>query len=381
MGLQACLMSYNLSMVLHINGEEKEFPEGLTLAALLAQLGMKADRIAVELNLEIVARANWDSIFLKTGDKLEIVHFVGGGSGREPGSGTAQMSEAEHISQDEDWNCPTCTAANLSDFCASCGEKRPSPHDLSMGHLLSHASETLFHWDSKIFRTLRVLFTRPGVLSAAYVSGRRKPYVHPFQVFFIANVLYFFLFPVLGWSGLKTPLAIYQTNMGYKGWASRKAAHRAEVKGMSMGEFTQRFDHAADVESRSLVLLMVPLFALAAWVLEWRKRRFFAEHVVFALHFYAFWIISILIVLYGGAFAVLLAWRSLGHAVSFRHLDARLFEVSEIIVAIYLALALRRFYGDSKPAAIIKAVLLAGSTYYVLQAFRFVLFLTALYSA
>jgi thiamine biosynthesis protein ThiS len=368
-------------MVLHINGEEKEFPEGLTLAALVAHLGMKPDRVAVELNLEIVARANWDSVFLKTGDKLEIVHFVGGGSGPEPGNGTARISEAEQISEGEDWTCPSCNAANPSDFCASCGEKKPSPHDLSMGHLLSHAGETLFHWDSKIFRTIRLLFNRPGLLTSEYVNGRRKPYVHPFQVFFIANLLYFLLFPILGWSGLKTPLVIYQTDMSYRVWASRMAAHRAEVKGVSMGEFTQRFDHAADVESRSLVLLMVPLFALAAGVLGWSKRRFFAEHVVFALHFYAFWIITILIVLYGGAFAVLLAWKSLGHAVSFRYLDARLFEVSEIIVATYLALALRRFYGDSKPTAIIKAVLLAGSTFYVLQAFRFVLFLTALYSA
>ena len=374
-------MSYNLSMVLQINGEEKEFPEGLTLAALVGHLGMKPDRVAVELNLEIVARANWDSVFLKTGDKLEIVHFVGGGSDREPGDGNATISEAEQISQGGYWTCPSCTAANPNDFCASCGEKKPSPHDLSMGHLLSHAGETLFHWDSKIFRTTRVLFARPGLLSSEYVSGRRKPYVHPFQVFFIANLLYFLLFPILGWSGLKTPLVIYQTDMSYRVWASRMAAHRAEVKGMSMGEFTRRFDHAADVESRSLVLLMVPLFALAAWALEWRRRRFFAEHVVFALHFYAFWIISILIVLYGGASAVLQALKSHGHAVSYGHADARLFEAADVFVTIYLTLALRRFYGDSNPAAIIKAFLLAGSTYYVLQAFRLVLFLAVLYSA
>jgi len=373
-------------MVLHINGEEKEFPDGLTLAALVAQLGMKPDRVAVELNQSIVQRGQWEHTELHTGDSLEIVHFVGGGSGRElqvraaPGGEAEQRSQVED-SGEHDWICQTCTAANRSAFCASCGEKRPGPYDLSIGHLLSHAGETLFHWDSKIFRTLRVLFTRPGLLGAEYVRGRRKPYVHPFQVFFIANLLYFFLFPVLGWSGLKTPLVIYQTDMSYKEWASRMAAHRAAVKGMSMGEFTRHFDHAADVESRSLVLLMVPLFALAAWVLEWRKRRFFAEHVVFALHFYAFWLISILIILYGGAFAVLLALKPWIHTVSFQHLDLRLFEVAELIIAIYLVLALRRFYGDSVPAAIIKAVLLAGSTYWVLQAFRFVLFLTALYSA
>ena len=66
-------------MILTINGESRDFPDGITLAALVAQLGMKADRVAVELNLEIVPRPQWDSTVLKNGDKLEIVHFVGGG--------------------------------------------------------------------------------------------------------------------------------------------------------------------------------------------------------------------------------------------------------------------------------------------------------------
>ncbi|HKV95637.1 MAG TPA: sulfur carrier protein ThiS [Candidatus Angelobacter sp.] len=67
-------------MTLQINGEQREFPDGLTVAALVAQLAMKPDRVAVELNLEIVPRSNWDTTVLKTGDKLEVVHFVGGGS-------------------------------------------------------------------------------------------------------------------------------------------------------------------------------------------------------------------------------------------------------------------------------------------------------------
>jgi sulfur carrier protein len=71
---------YNLAMLLHLNGEEREFPDSLTVAALVAQLGMKPDRVAVELNLEIVPRANWNNTTLKTGDKLEVVHFVGGGA-------------------------------------------------------------------------------------------------------------------------------------------------------------------------------------------------------------------------------------------------------------------------------------------------------------
>lgn len=66
-------------MTLEINGETRDFPEGLTLSGLVAQLGMKTDRVAIELNLEIVPRSAWDSIHLKNGDRLEIVHFVGGG--------------------------------------------------------------------------------------------------------------------------------------------------------------------------------------------------------------------------------------------------------------------------------------------------------------
>lgn len=69
-------------MILQLNGESREFPDGLTLAALVDHLGMKPDRVAVELNLEIVPRPKWQETQLNTGDKLEIVHFVGGGVDR-----------------------------------------------------------------------------------------------------------------------------------------------------------------------------------------------------------------------------------------------------------------------------------------------------------
>ena len=70
-------------MKLQINGEERDFsdvPASLTLAALVAKLGMKPDRVAVELNREIVPRDLWAETRLTDGDRLEVVHFVGGGS-------------------------------------------------------------------------------------------------------------------------------------------------------------------------------------------------------------------------------------------------------------------------------------------------------------
>ncbi len=67
-------------MHLQINGEDKDFSDLSTVADLVKTLGAKPDRVAVELNRNIVPKREWDSTPLKDGDTLEIVHFVGGGS-------------------------------------------------------------------------------------------------------------------------------------------------------------------------------------------------------------------------------------------------------------------------------------------------------------
>ena len=66
-------------MLLHINGDPRNFDGPLTLAALIEQLGMKTDRVAVELNRDIVPRDRWPQTQLADSDRVEIVHFVGGG--------------------------------------------------------------------------------------------------------------------------------------------------------------------------------------------------------------------------------------------------------------------------------------------------------------
>lgn len=67
-------------MNLTINGEKRQFTSVSTISELLDQLGMKPDRVAVELNRELIGRDRWNNTQLADGDKLEIVHFVGGGS-------------------------------------------------------------------------------------------------------------------------------------------------------------------------------------------------------------------------------------------------------------------------------------------------------------
>ena len=67
-------------MNLTINGENRSLAPVESLHALVEQLGMKSDRVAIELNREIVPRDQWAQTPIRDGDRLEIVHFVGGGS-------------------------------------------------------------------------------------------------------------------------------------------------------------------------------------------------------------------------------------------------------------------------------------------------------------
>ena len=69
-------------MLLVINGQSREFLElsaETKIIDLLVVLGLKNDRVALEQNGEIVSRAVWAETPVRSGDKLEIVHFVGGG--------------------------------------------------------------------------------------------------------------------------------------------------------------------------------------------------------------------------------------------------------------------------------------------------------------
>ena len=66
-------------MRVELNGESKELDEGTALSTLIEQLSLAPERVAVELNREVVRRADWPATRLNDGDRVEIVHFVGGG--------------------------------------------------------------------------------------------------------------------------------------------------------------------------------------------------------------------------------------------------------------------------------------------------------------
>ena len=66
-------------MRIKLNGETKDVDDGTTLLSLVEQLSLAPERLAVELNQEVVRRAEWPEVKLSDGDRVEVVHFVGGG--------------------------------------------------------------------------------------------------------------------------------------------------------------------------------------------------------------------------------------------------------------------------------------------------------------
>lgn len=67
------------TIMLTVNGDSMQVAAGLTCAGLIAQLALDMRKVAVERNLEIVPRSTYAAVRLEAGDRLEIVHFIGGG--------------------------------------------------------------------------------------------------------------------------------------------------------------------------------------------------------------------------------------------------------------------------------------------------------------
>ena len=72
-------MSVDVSVGIKVNGEHRRVPAGLSVAQVLVEIGLDPAKVAVERNLEIVARSSLGEVRVADGDVYEIVHFVGGG--------------------------------------------------------------------------------------------------------------------------------------------------------------------------------------------------------------------------------------------------------------------------------------------------------------
>ena len=186
------------------------------------------------------------------------------------------------------WTCPTCNSALATPYCPACGESPPKARDLTLRglvHQLFHAFSSI---DGRLLRSLRCLVARPGALTVAYVQGRRKTYLGPFELFFVANVLFFAMQSLTNTNIVSSTLDSHLHHQDWYAVAQRLVSHRLETLQTTLDLYAPVFDQAIVLHAKSFLVLMVLPLAMLLPILFYRNRQPFVAHAVFSLHFYAF---------------------------------------------------------------------------------------------
>ncbi len=95
------------------------------------------------------------------------------------------------MSASEAWTCPSCRTEVTTPFCPGCGERPLRPRDLTFRGLVEMVVLAISRIDVRLIRSVRLLVTQPGALTAAFRQGQRKPFIGPIALFLVANVLFF----------------------------------------------------------------------------------------------------------------------------------------------------------------------------------------------
>jgi len=274
--------------------------------------------------------------------------------------------------------CPECGQPIAELFCTHCGEKRVEAHDYSMRRFFGEALNVIASWESPLPRSFYALLRRPGLLTAEYLGGRRRRYLKPLQIFVLCNVVFFFAQPLTGFNTLTTPLNVHLTGLPYSAAVRRMVHEAVERKGVAPEKYHADFNATIHSQARSLVILMVPLFACALLALYWRRRRFLIEHLVFATHFYSVFLLFLLGVHHFGL-ALLRGGNRLGLLTPVND-DLFFGGILLLASAAYLFAAQRRVYGQSRRVTLLKTLALVITVVLILQVYRLTLFFTAFYT-
>ncbi|SFN34556.1 DUF3667 domain-containing protein [Variovorax sp. OV329] len=273
--------------------------------------------------------------------------------------------------------CPTCKTSVPTPFCPVCGEEPLKPNDLTLRGL----SEKLFHAltsiDARVLRTTRRLVLRPGELTLAWTEGVRKPYVAPFQLFLIANVIFFFLQSLTGINVFSSTLHSHLHQQDWSELAQSLLARRLEETGTPLETFAPVFDRAVVLHAKSLIVLMTVPFAALLPLMFFRRRRPFMLHVVFSLHLYTFLLLVFCLALLA---AKVCEWSGIGD-LNTPLVDNVLSVANLAACAIYLYAAIGTVYQAKGVARVVQAAVLAVAVGLIVLGYRFTLFLITLYAA
>jgi uncharacterized protein DUF3667 len=265
--------------------------------------------------------------------------------------------------------CVSCGASLSGPYCSRCGERALEPDALTLRHFLVHTvTHELLHVDGTLWRTLQLLFVRPGRLSLEYVAGRRRPYINPFRLLLLAIVAY----TLITASGFGVTLNFGPVTVSIAPPAIRRSRSvedtmaQVDRYGLLRRQMAAKQVQLETEEARThfhdrLAAFVQPasfttVFLLAA-VLHLafrRQRRRFLEDVAFSMHVFSFVLLSSVI--------LFVAFRLRGWLPINFYLTIVLFSVWQFA---YLAVAIRRFYltaggWESRLLSVAAAMLIYG---------------------
>ncbi len=273
------------------------------------------------------------------------------------------------------WNCPTCKVAVTTRFCARCGEEPLPPRDLTLRGLIGKVVHAITSVDARAARSAWKLLRHPGALTVAWVSGIRKPYVAPFQLFLIANVFFFAIQWATNENVFSSSLDSHLHHQDWSEFAQSVVAQRLAGTNMNVEQYEVIFDRAVVLNAKSLILFMTLPFALILPLCFLRERRPFMTHVAFSLHLYTFLLLLFCAVLLAAKVSALLGFGGLDTP----NVDNVLSVVNVLACAVYVYLAIGPVYGAAGASRIATSFVLATAVAAIALGYRFAIFLITLY--
>jgi len=246
-------------------------------------------------------------------------------------------------------HCPSCGAARVGPYCASCGERYPQAVDLELrSFLFSHLWREFFEIDGKVLRTLGLLVSRPGQLAVEFVNGRRKPFVSPLRLYLVLFLIQASFTALMVGHGQSVPDSVNAIDS--TGVLHRLLAHRSDVAWNDLElrvKLTERAHWFSEIAS---LVTFIGVAAIQGLVF-WPRRRRFVEHLALALTVTSFLLVALIGI---GCVVVLVV-------------PARFAEITTSVqqilafsaLPLYWGFAIHRFYGTGPLASAGLAVVMA----------------------
>jgi hypothetical protein len=238
--------------------------------------------------------------------------------------------------------CPNCLAEIVGEYCAACGERRLRPEDLSASRLAHDVVDQVasFRFKFKTLRTLGALMT-PGLLTMEFLAGRRRRYLDPLKLYLVCAALFFLAAP---WAGFTLEQMIASDDAGR---LPEIVAAQMATRDLDRGHFAERFDLRVKSIYTVAVGAGVLASALLLQLMSRHVRRPFGAHVVFALHVVSFQYLVT---------AAIGATRRVGVSGEWAS------GAGLLLIALYLAVALKQVYEGSTASTLMKAAALLALT-------------------